>query len=273
LVLTQEETTAIRISIVTVSFNQIAYLRDAIESVLQQKYPWLEYIIVDPGSNDGSRDLIESYRDRLARIIFERDQGAADGLNKGFSFATGHVFGFLNSDDILLPGSLRRIADCFGQHPEFDIVFGNGYKLDRNGRKVRHIQARGYTLHRYFHGGARWLQQSTFFRHQIFARSSGFNLFNRTCWDGELFVNMAKLGARVGYIDADLGGFRIHDESISGSGRSAAAHRQDCKRMFVDAYGRDWRLTDSLWKTFYRFEGLAMRGASFLTRSAKQEME
>ena len=88
-----------KFSVVTVSFNQRQYLEEALTSVLEQDYPAIEYIVVDPGSTDGSRELIESFRDRLASIVFEADQGAADGLNKGFQRASGDIFGFLNSDD------------------------------------------------------------------------------------------------------------------------------------------------------------------------------
>ena len=101
-------TEPLKISIVTLSFNQRAYLQEAIDSVLSQGYLDLEYIVVDPGSTDGSRDLIKSYGDRIAHCIFEPDRGAADGLNKGFERATGDVFGFLNADDLLFPGALRR---------------------------------------------------------------------------------------------------------------------------------------------------------------------
>src|SRR3974390_2320485 len=102
-----------KISIVTLSFNQRDYLQQALDSVLSQDYSNLEYIVVDPGSIDGSRELIRSYGARIAHTIFEPDRGAADGLNRGFASATGDVFGFLNADDILLPGSLKRVASFF----------------------------------------------------------------------------------------------------------------------------------------------------------------
>ena len=92
-----------KISIVTLSFNQRAYLQEAMDSVLSQDYPNLEYIVVDPGSSDGSRETDQQlWPDRSH--IFEPDRGAADGLNKGFARATGDVFGFLNADDLLFPG-------------------------------------------------------------------------------------------------------------------------------------------------------------------------
>jgi glycosyltransferase involved in cell wall biosynthesis len=259
-----------RISIVTLSFNQRSYLQEAMESILQQGYPDLEYIVVDPGSTDGSRELIKSYGDRIAHAIFEPDRGPADGLNRGFSLATGEILGFLNSDDVLMPGSLQRIADFFRLHPNCGLVFGNGHILDGSGRRVKHVKARDFTVRRYLHGGARWLQQSTFFRHEAFLRTSGFNPENRTCWDGELFVNLANQGTPIGFIDADLSGFRIHAASISGSGGSQQVYRADCRRIFRDIEGRDWRVADDLLRLLYRADGLLHRAAWWLRRLLKR---
>jgi glycosyltransferase involved in cell wall biosynthesis len=239
------------------------------ESILKQGYPDLEYIVVDPGSTDSSRDLIKSYADQIAHVILEPDRGPADGLNKGFSLATGEVLGFLNSDDLLMPGSLQRIADFFRQNPECGLVFGNGHILDGMGRTVKHVKARDFTVRRYLHGGARWLQQSTFFRRDAFLKSRGFNPENRTCWDGELFVALAKQGTTIGYIDADLSGFRIHPASISGSGSSPQIYRGDCRRIFRDIQGRDWRVADDTWRFLYRAEGLMHRAARWLQRLVK----
>jgi glycosyltransferase involved in cell wall biosynthesis len=248
-----------KISIVTLSFNQGAYLRQAIESVLQQGYADLEYIIVDPGSTDGSRELIQGYSASLSRVIFEPDCGAADGLNKGFSRATGEVFGFLNADDLLMPGALCQVADLFHRDPLVDLAFGNGFVIDGSGLKLRHYRARGFTARRYFYGGAQWLQQSTFFRSGAFLRSEGFNTANKTCWDGELFLTMVGRGARVGYIDSDLAAFRIHQGSISGSSRMAQQFKSDWRRIFRQVQGRDWTLIDDLRR-------IAGRAAGFISR-------
>jgi hypothetical protein len=110
-------------------------------------------------------------------------------------------------------------------------------------------------VQRYLYGGTRWLQQSTFFRREAFQLSRGFNAENRTSWDGELFVSMAQMGANAGYIDADLAAFRIHDASISGTGRLLDAYGEDCRRIFRQIRGRDWRVTDDLIRFFYRIEG------------------
>ena len=259
-----------KISIVTLSFNQGPYLREAIESVLRQGYPDLEYIIVDPGSTDGSRELIQSYGKRIAQTIFERDRGAADGLNKGFAAATGEIFGFLNADDVLMPGALQRAADFFKANPAFDVAFGNGHVIDGTGKQVRHYKARGFTSARYFYGGASWLQQSTFFRAASFRRSPGFNIENRTCWDGELFVTMVSQGAKAGYINADLGGFRIYPGSISGSATNHQQYKADSRRIFRQVRGRSWNATDEVRRFLYRTEGYCIRLASCLHRPAER---
>ena len=95
-----------KFSIVTISYNQAQFLEQAIRSVIEQDYPDVEYIVVDPGSTDGSREIIERYRDRIDRIIFEPDKGPADGLNKGFAQATGDVFGFSKDISCCLSKSL-----------------------------------------------------------------------------------------------------------------------------------------------------------------------
>ena len=235
-----------KFSVVTISFNQRQYLEEALTSVLTQDYPAIEYIVVDPGSTDGSRELIESFRDRLAHIVFEPDQGAADGLNKGFQHASGDIFGFLNSDDVLLAGAMRRVSQAFEQNPDCDIVMGNGFIVDAHGKRIRRIRAAGFTLDRYFYGGATWLQQATFFRRSAFERVGGFNVNNRSCWDGELLVDMVRLGARVKYLNQDLALFRVHQKSITGSKRHSEMMKADADRMFSLSRGRRWTALDTL---------------------------
>ena len=249
----------VKISIVTLSFNQRAYLQEAMDSVLSQNYPDLEYIIVDPGSTDGSRELIRSYSDRIAHVVFEPDKGAADGLNKGFSRATGSVLGFLNSDDLLMPGSLQLVGDFFARHPDCDLAMGNGHKIDGQGRKLRHFRAREFTTRRYLYSGAQWLQQSTFVSAEAYRRSPKFNIENRTCWDGELFASIANQGAKIEYIDADLAAFRIHEGSISGSGRLDDLYSEDRRRFFRQIRGHEWGKTDEMLRLLYRAEGLLIR--------------
>ena len=208
-----------KISMVTISFNQAKFLEKAIRSVIDQDYDDIEYIIVDPGSTDGSRQLIDSYRGKISKIIFEPDQGPADGLNKGFSFATGEIFGFLNADDVLEPGALRQVAQFFVAHSDVDVVSGHAWVIDSEGAKRRRFYSDRFSLWMAAYGASILAQQSTFFRADMFRQTGGFNVGNRSAWDGELFVDMGIMGARFSLVPEFWSQFRIHDEGITGSGR------------------------------------------------------
>jgi glycosyltransferase involved in cell wall biosynthesis len=245
-----------KFSVVTISFNQGQYLEEALNSVLTQDYPEVEYIVVDPGSTDGSRKIIESYSHRLAHVVLEPDHGAPDGLNKGFTRATGEIFAFLNSDDVLLPGAIQSVSHVFEEDPDCDIVMGDGFIVDDSGSRIRHIHAAGFTAARYFYGAATWLQQATFFRRKAFASVGGFNVINRSCWDGELMVEMVRSGAQVRYLHRDLALFRVHPQSITGSKRHKEMMRVDMTRMFARASGRRWTELDTLRTHLFRIERL-----------------
>lgn len=206
---------AMKISLVTISFNQAPYLEQALRSVLDQDYPDLEYIVVDPGSTDGSRDIIERYRDRIARVIFEPDNGPADGLNKGFGAASGTIFGYLNSDDLLLPGALSRVAHAFEGHPEVDLIYGHGYWIDRGGRALRRFRSDRFNLRRSAYGNSIIMQQAAFWRSAPFWAAGGFNARNRLSWDGEFWIDLALAGKRFQRIDEYWACFRAHEESIT----------------------------------------------------------
>ena len=99
-----------KISIVTITFNSESTVEDTIKSVVSQDYPNLEYIIIDGGSKDGTLEIVDRYRDRIAKVVSEPDKGISDAFNKGIRNATGDIIGIINSDDILLPGALSAVA-------------------------------------------------------------------------------------------------------------------------------------------------------------------
>jgi glycosyltransferase involved in cell wall biosynthesis len=121
-----------KISIVTPSYNQAAFLEQTMRSVLEQDYPRVEYIIIDGGSTDGSIQIIRKYEKQLAYWVSEPDQGPGQALNKGFARATGEIFAWLNSDDYILPGALRTVARIFAT-AGVDLVYGDSLHVDEHG--------------------------------------------------------------------------------------------------------------------------------------------
>jgi glycosyltransferase involved in cell wall biosynthesis len=247
-----------KFSIVTLAFRQRRFIREAIESVLSQDYADIEYIVVDPGSPDGTREIVDEYATQISHRIYEPDAGPADGLNKGLAIASGDVFAFVNGDDLLLPGAISAVARRFAAEPQLDILAGDGYVCDAAGTYVRHIRACAFTARNLLYGGASWLQQSTFIRRAAYESTGGFNPENRTSWDGELFLCALDRGARVGYLRRDLGVFRIYDESITGSGALRDAYRRDHARMFRASRGRDLTPADALIGWLYRSKRLLL---------------
>lgn len=205
-----------KISIVTISFNQKVHLRKCIDSVLYEKNEHVEYIVVDPGSTDGSRDLIESYGNCIDHVIFEPDTGPADGLNKGFWRATGDIGYFINSDDFLLPGAVGRMQCLWQDFLEFDILLGGAWMVDGAGEPLRELWATQVTLEELLSGNANIIQQGMSFRLDIFGQLGGFNPVNRSCWDYELLCAMLHAGARVHSTQERFGVFRLHGASLSG---------------------------------------------------------
>lgn len=205
-----------KISIVTISYNQVEFLERAIRSVIEQDYEDIEYIVVDPGSTDGSREIIERYCTKIDKIIFDPDRGPADGLNKGFHLATGDVCGYLNADDAYLPGTFSKAIDAFQSYPWADMIYGHGYMVTSVGRVLRRFYSDRFTPWRYVNGGAVVMQQSTFFKRQAFVEVGGFNPGNHIWWDGELLLDFALAGKKMHVVNEFLSVFTIHGQSISG---------------------------------------------------------
>ncbi|MEI6065926.1 MAG: glycosyltransferase family 2 protein [Methylococcaceae bacterium] len=242
-----------KISIVTISFNQAEFLERTIKSVLSQKQDVdVEYIVIDAGSTDGSREIIDKYKAQIDQIIFEDDEGPSDGLNKGFSLAHGEIYGFLNSDDILYPGALKEALNYLTRHPEIDVISGHAYIIDANDKILRKSFSQPMALKQYAYGGCIINQPSTFFRKQIFEQSKGFNKDNRCNWDGELFVEMALAGAKFSVVNDFWSGYRLHGVSITASTKLDKAMRDYNARIFEKIIGRPRTNSDNYLSIFYR---------------------
>ena len=126
-----------KVSIITSCFNRESTIGQAIESVLAQDYPEIEYIVIDGASTDRSLQIINQYKNQISRIISEPDKGMYEGINKGIKIATGDIIGLLHSDDFLYANdTISKIVQAF-QMSNADFTYGNGLFVDhRNTKKI-----------------------------------------------------------------------------------------------------------------------------------------
>ncbi len=134
------------VTIVTPSYNQVRFLEATLRSVLDQDYPSIEYLVVDGASTDGSVEIIRRYANRLTWWISEKDSGQPEAVNKGLQRARGEFVGWLNSDDIYLPGAVSAAVKVFQSHPEAGLVYGDALAIDSDGKPFNLMRARQYTL-------------------------------------------------------------------------------------------------------------------------------
>lgn len=206
-----------KITIVTPSYNQGQFLDDTIQSVLGQGYPNLEYIVMDGGSTDSSVEIIKKHEKHLAYWVSAKDGGQSAAINAGFARATGDILGWLNSDDMYLPGALAFIADRLNtQKPE--IVFGNCIHLRENtvalyGSDVARDQAAApLTLHDYI------IQPSSFWTKTAWETVGLLDETLHYSFDWEWFLRAAQAGVEFTAADKYLSVYRLHEAHKTGTG-------------------------------------------------------
>lgn len=201
-----------RVSIITPSFQQAAYLEECIDSVHSQGGS-VEHIVVDGGSTDGSKDIIERHSDQFAWWCCEKDNGQSDAINKGLAHATGDVFGWLNSDDALLRLAVEHVNRAFQADPEL-LVFGG---------RIIHRDAQGERVFDRLNGTEPLLlfadpvinQPATYYRMDVVREIGGVDPALRYVMDVELWwqVLFRHGTQQLRFEDTPLAVFRLHDES------------------------------------------------------------
>jgi glycosyltransferase involved in cell wall biosynthesis len=217
-----------RISIVTPTFQQAATIRETIESVLNQDHTDLEYWVLDAGSKDGTVEILRSYEhDPRFHWISEPDKGQSDAINKGLARCTGEIFNWINSDDYLAPGALRRVAEAFEKNPHIDIVSGVTAEFRDDPPRIFnhiHLQVRA-TAEQTITVGV-FCQPSTFWRTKTIVELGGADVSLHYVMDWNLWVRyLVRNGKdKVLRIDDLLAHYRHH----------AAAKTTSCSAQFYD---------------------------------------
>lgn len=164
----------LRLSVVTPNYNGAAFIEETLKSVAAQNYANLDYVVVDGASSDASLDLIDRYRDTITTLVSEPDRGHADAVNKGFAASAGEIMGWINSDDILLPGALGFVDRVFRARPDVEWITGRASSMNENGRIEWVGPVRPWSRLRLLNSDCKWIQQeSTFWRRSLWERAGG----------------------------------------------------------------------------------------------------
>ena len=201
----------IKISVVTVSYNQGKYIRENIESVLKQDYDNFEHIIIDACSTDGTLDILNEYSH--LKWTSEPDRGQSHGLNKGFRRATGDIIVWLNSDDALCKGAFKTLNTFFTENPEKCVVTGNQIFIDREGNTLQRISAETYSYGRLLNTrNCSVMQNSTVFRKCVLDKVGLLDERLHYAMDLDLFIRIAR-DYEWFKVDADISKFRVWENS------------------------------------------------------------
>jgi len=224
------------ISIVTPSYEQGRYLERTLYSVLNQNYPNLEYVVQDGGSSDETRAVLEHFDGSLSHWASKPDDGQADAINRGFEHTSGEIMAYLNSDDLLLPGSLAYVARYFAAHPKVDAVYGHRILIDEHDGQIgawvlpRHDD-KTLTFADYIP------QETLFWRRELWERAGArIDTSLKFAIDWDLLLRFREAGARIVRLPRFLGAFRVHDEQKTGNQQRLC--EEESERLQLRVLGR-----------------------------------
>lgn len=181
-----------RVSLITPCYNGMPYLRAAIDSVLGQDYPDIEYLVMDGGSTDGTVELLHEYGERV-RWVSEKDQGQADAIARGFEQTNGAILGWLNADDVLKPGAIRRVVEAFRAHPETGLIYGNADFIAASGESIGPCTVvEPPSRHRLLYYGDYIIQPAAFFTRAAYQAVGGLDKSLHWAMDWDLWIRLAQ---------------------------------------------------------------------------------
>lgn len=199
-----------KISIVTITLNRRDFLKKAIESVLRQNYKDFEHIVIDGGSNDGTRELLLEYPH--LKWISEKDSGQADAINKGLKLITGDIFGWLNSDDTYPDGTFNRVVEEFKNRPGISMIYGRCNLVNKMGEVIGHTNMHNHNLRKIIMGFNDINTPAVFLLANVFNEVGNFNVSLKATYDVDMWIRIG-LNYRALAVNYFLSNLCLHDGS------------------------------------------------------------
>ena len=200
-------------SVVTPSYNQASFIEKTILSVLEQRYPAVEHIIVDGGSTDGTLDILKKYKH--LRWISEPDKGQTDAINKGLRMAKGEILAWINSDDYYLHGAFDRVVNAYKDIRKPDVVMGDILVVGQDGGKIARRRAIPYD-HKMLLFGTNYIQQpGVFFTREALEKAGYLDEDLHFAMDWDLWLRFGEAGLRFKLVRASLACLRWHKQAKS----------------------------------------------------------
>lgn len=234
-----------KISLVTPSYNQGSFIEETIESVVSQEYPNLEYIIIDGKSTDNSVDIIKRYSRYIYHWSSKPDAGQTEALLKGFAKATGEIFCWLNSDDVLEPGTLFEVADFFENKPEAEIVYGNATWIDKDSKILRSKKEHEFNQFVFLYDHNYIPQPSTFWRRGLYEKVGGLNPEVSVAMDTDFWIRCLQ-HTKFYHVNKQWSRMRYHEEAKTHPTKMRYLARDQVREMRRKYYGKnepDWILS------------------------------
>ena len=222
-----------KISIITVVWNNKETIKDAINSVLFQTYEDIEYIVVDGNSSDGTIEIIKSYGNKITKFVSEKDSGIYDGLNKGISLAIGDIVAFLHSDDIYASDSIiEEISKVFKSDESLDGIYGDLVYTSKNdtSKVLRYWKSKKFYKNLLSKG---WMPaHPTFFlKRKVYEKYGNFDLDFKIAADYDFMLRVLKSGIKVEYIPKVLYKMRVGGESNKSIKNIILKSKEDLKAL------------------------------------------
>lgn len=234
-----------KISIITICYNRKETIANAVESVLSQDHPDIEYIVIDGNSKDGTKEILQSYAGKIDILLSEPDKGMYDAINKGLKLATGEIIGLMHSDDVFYDNRvISKIADFFQKHPYYDGIYGDGvYVTNDTQEKIVRNRIGGAYNYKKLKSGWLPLHPTVYLKKEIIEKLGYYNLDFKIASDTEFLLRyLFKCKINLAYLNTYIVKMRMGGLSTSRS------------RAFEVLY-EDYRI--------YSYHGLPAFGAVF----------